>query len=63
METIILTAVLKYGVPLLIELLQKYGFFDAAEALAAKTADELVVDVKSLKTYQQFPSENSKGQE
>jgi hypothetical protein len=54
-EAAILAALLKYGIPLLIELLQKYGFFDAAEALGAKTVDQLLVDVQSLKTYQEYP--------
>ena len=62
MEAALLAAFVKYGIPLLIELLQKWGFFDAAEALAAKAADQIVVDIKSTKTYESFPKENSKGQ-
>lgn len=55
MEAAILAALIRYGVPLLIELLKKWGFFDAAEALAAKTAVEIVVDIKNTKTYQEYP--------
>lgn len=50
------TLLLKYGIPLIIELLQKWGFFDAAQAIAAKTADDILVDIKSTKTYQEFPA-------
>lgn len=57
-----LPLIIKYGIPLMIELAQKMGFFDFAEALAARTADDLAVDIKSLKTYPGFPEQNSKGQ-
>lgn len=56
MEEAIISAVLKWVIPLVIELLHKYGFINAAESLAAKTVDEVVLDVKSLKTYQQYPT-------
>lgn len=62
METIILAALVKYGIPLLIELLKKWGFFDAAEALAAKTTVAIVEDIKNTKTYQSYPSQDIKGQ-
>lgn len=56
MEEAIIAAVLKWVLPVVIELLHKYGFINAAESLAAKTVDEVVVDVRSLKSYQQYPT-------
>lgn len=55
MEAALLAAFVKYGIPMIIELLEKMGLFTAAEALAARTADDLIVDIKSLKTYQEYP--------
>lgn len=57
MEAALLTAFLKYGVPLLIELLEKWGFTSAAEAVAAKTIDQIIVDVRELKTYREYPND------
>lgn len=49
----------KIVLPDLILLLRKWGFFDAADALAAKTAVEIVAAIKQLKTYPEFPKDTS----
>lgn len=43
--------VLKYGVPLLIQILEKIGFVNWAEKLALKFGYEILKDVEGLKTY------------
>lgn len=60
MEEILLIAFLKFAVPLIIELARKWGFFNFAEELAAKTMTDLVVAVKETKTYQEYPDPNKR---
>jgi len=47
----------KLVLPVVISWLQKEGYVNAAEALAAKGTVALVNEVKSLKTYDQYPGD------
>lgn len=53
---------LKYVLPFVISWLRKEGFFNAAEAIAAKGAIAVVKEVKSLKIDPTYPSQDSRGQ-
>ncbi len=55
----LVAAFIKYGVPLIISILQKTGAVNAAETFALKFATKTVEDLGNLKTYHEdsdFPS-------
>lgn len=51
----LLTLLLKYALPIVIDWLRKSGHVSAAEALVAKGAAAVYNEVKDLKTYPEFP--------
>ena len=53
----LITALLKYVLPIVIQWLQKEGYLDAGEALISKGAVAIVSEVRSLKTYDQYPGD------
>jgi hypothetical protein len=48
---------LKYGVPLLITILQKTGAVNWAERLALKVGAKAVEAVEEIKAYQEYPAD------
>jgi hypothetical protein len=46
-----LALLLKYGVPVLLQVLQKTGFTNWAESLALKFGYEVIEEIEGVKTY------------
>lgn len=53
---------IRFGVPILIQILQKTGAANWAERVAIKFGSEVIESVENLQTTDEFPSEDSKGQ-
>ena len=51
MPSWLLPILLKYVLPIVIQWLQKEGYINAAESLAAKGAVDIYKEVKSIKVY------------
>lgn len=60
MPNSLLILFLKYVAPLIISWLRKEGYINAAEGLAARGAVWTIEEVKSLKTYQEYPEQHDK---
>ena len=53
----LVTALLKYVLPIVIQWLQKEGYLNAGEALISKGAVAIGKEVRDLKFYDQFPGD------
>ena len=53
----LITALLRFVLPVVIDWLRKEGHFNSSEALIAKGATAIVSEVRDLKTYTEYPND------